>query len=79
MASARVVVCCYPVLRRLSVCLSVCPQVAMPGPCERLRLPSVGSSDPNNSSLQKEQHKVVVMGAARVGKSSIIAQFLYDK
>lgn len=53
----------------------------MPGPCERLRLPSVGSSEPGGSggSLQKEQHKVVVMGAARVGKSSIIAQFLYDK
>ncbi|XP_034240824.1 GTP-binding protein Di-Ras2-like [Thrips palmi] len=51
----------------------------MPGPCERLRLPSVGSSEPSGSSLQKEQHKVVVMGAARVGKSSIIAQFLYDK
>ncbi|KAJ1532026.1 hypothetical protein ONE63_000660 [Megalurothrips usitatus] len=50
----------------------------MPGPGERLRLPSVGSTEPSGS-VQKEQHHVVVMGAARVGKSSIVSQFLYDK
>lgn len=27
----------------------------------------------------KEQHRVVMMGSAKVGKSSIISQFLYDK
>lgn len=56
----------------------------MPGSCQRLRLPSlvsvVKSPKPDCSPVhRKEQHRVVMMGAARVGKSSIIGQFLYDK
>ena len=57
----------------------------MPGPCQRLRIPSLATilraqnKTTEYSSLRKEQHRVVMMGAARVGKSSIISQFLYDK
>lgn len=29
--------------------------------------------------MRKQQHRVVVMGAAKVGKTCIISQFLYDK
>nr|CAD7428956.1 unnamed protein product [Timema monikensis] len=58
-------------------------QQTMPGAGGRVRLPSLGtdaSSGGGHSGVsQKEQHRVVVMGAARVGKSSIISQFLYDK
>ncbi|KAK7870932.1 hypothetical protein R5R35_012154 [Gryllus longicercus] len=31
------------------------------------------------AAASKEQRRVVLMGAARVGKSSIVAQFLYDR
>lgn len=63
----------------------------IPGPCHRLRLPSLATvirqqqkssndcTTSSSSSLRKEKHRVVMMGAARVGKSSIISQFLYDK
>ncbi|XP_068082216.1 GTP-binding protein Rhes-like [Anabrus simplex] len=51
-----------------------CSTETMPGCGSRVRLPSLGYSH-----LDKENHRVVVMGAARVGKSSIISQFLYDK
>ncbi|KAI8127348.1 hypothetical protein FF38_03248 [Lucilia cuprina] len=83
----------------------------MPGPCQRLRLPSLTSvlksttpransadypsstppSKRDNSAInhhstgstthlmRKQQHRVVVMGAAKVGKTCIISQFLYDK
>lgn len=56
----------------------------MPGPCHRLRLPSLAAviraqKSECSNILRKEQHRVVMMGAARVGKSSIISQFLYDK
>uniref|UniRef100_A0A1B0CU23 Putative ras-related protein rap-2b n=1 Tax=Lutzomyia longipalpis TaxID=7200 RepID=A0A1B0CU23_LUTLO len=56
----------------------------MPGPCQRLRLPSLvtvmRSPKAECSPIRrKEHHRVVMMGAARVGKSSIISQFLYDK
>lgn len=63
----------------------------MPGSCQRLRLPSLVAStvssasssknDKNSSEYAKlkEQHRVVMMGSAKVGKSSIISQFLYDK
>lgn len=56
----------------------------MPGPCQRIRLPSlvtvIRSPKPDCSPVRiKEQHRVVMMGSARVGKSSIISQFLYDK
>ncbi|CAD7077170.1 unnamed protein product [Hermetia illucens] len=55
----------------------------MPGPCQRLRLPSLASvirtPRPDYSTLRIEKHRVVVMGAAKVGKSCIISQFLYDK
>ncbi|XP_063225026.1 GTP-binding protein Rhes-like [Bacillus rossius redtenbacheri] len=50
----------------------------MPGAGGRLRLPSLGA-DAGGGACQREQHRVVVMGAARVGKTSIIAQFLYDR
>lgn len=32
-----------------------------------------------SSGVLREKHRVVVMGAARTGKSQIISQFLYDK
>ena len=55
----------------------------MPGQGGRMRLPSFGteSTCSNNSGpqLQKEYRRVVMMGSAKVGKSSIISQFLYDK
>lgn len=59
-------------------------KVKMPGPCQRIRLPSlvtvIRSPKPDCSPVRrKEQHRVVMMGSARVGKSSIISQFLYDK
>ncbi|KAL9921009.1 ras-related protein Rap-2a-like [Glossina fuscipes fuscipes] len=55
--------------------------------------PSSGSSSGSNATrdkcataahsstqlIRKQQHRIVVMGAARVGKSCIISQFLYDK
>lgn len=54
------------------------------GPCQRIRLPSLASvirtqKPEYHHVIRKEQHRVVMMGSARVGKSSIIAQFLYDK
>lgn len=58
----------------------------MPSSCQRLRLPSLAaavakSNDKSTSEYVKlkEQHRVVMMGSAKVGKSSIISQFLYDK
>ncbi|XP_055607874.1 ras-related protein Rap-2b-like [Uranotaenia lowii] len=65
----------------------------MPGTCHRLRIPSlvsnrsskgVNDSQDGNGCLEpitprKERHRVTMMGAARVGKSSIISQFLYEK
>ena len=55
----------------------------MPGSCNRLRIPSIVSNRASktecDSIIRKEQHRVVMMGAARVGKSSIISQFLYEK
>ncbi|XP_046664536.1 GTP-binding protein Di-Ras1-like [Homalodisca vitripennis] len=54
----------------------------MPGHCERMRLPSLGTESSSSGAScggSKEHHRVVVMGAARVGKSSIISQFLYDR
>ncbi|XP_055837445.1 ras-related protein Rap-2a-like [Episyrphus balteatus] len=58
----------------------------MPGPCQRLRLPSLATVirtsrvDYTTSNLiRKEHRRVVVMGSARVGKTCIISQFLYDK
>lgn len=81
----------------------------MPGPCQRLRLPTLTSvlrttpransadypsstppsmrsnaTDGHNTGstthlMRKQQHRVVVMGAAKVGKTCIISQFLYDK
>ncbi|KAI5712252.1 hypothetical protein M8J75_006956 [Diaphorina citri] len=55
----------------------------MPGACERLRLHSLGTESTSSSGtgvgLQKDKRRVVVMGGARVGKSSIISQFLYDR
>ncbi|GBP30494.1 Dexamethasone-induced Ras-related protein 1 [Eumeta japonica] len=47
--------------------------------CERLRISSLGNESPSKLRPPKQQHRVVVMGSARVGKSSIISQFLYDK
>lgn len=38
--------------------------------------PNTGST---NHLMRKQQHRVVVMGAAKVGKTCIISQFLYDK
>ncbi|XP_018796004.1 PREDICTED: GTP-binding protein Rhes-like [Bactrocera latifrons] len=60
----------------------------MPGPCQRLRLPSLAAvmrttrastTDYTTIAIRKEQRRVVMMGAARVGKTCIISQFLYDK
>lgn len=46
-------------------------------------MPSLGTDSNSGSNvvsnLQKEHHRVVMMGSAKVGKSSIISQFLYDK
>lgn len=59
---------------------------ALPRSCQRLRLPSLTaalrsqSHKPDyGSQTRKEERRIVVMGSARVGKSSIISQFLYDK
>lgn len=58
----------------------------LPKSCQRLRLPSLSAAIRSTSHRQpefdmrrKEEHRIVVMGSARVGKSSIISQFLYDK
>lgn len=53
----------------------------MPGQGGRIRLPSLGTESNSSAAaqLQKEHHRVVMMGSAKVGKSSIISQFLYDK
>lgn len=58
----------------------------IPRSCQRLRLPSLTaalrsqSHKPDyGSQSRKEQRRIVVMGSAKVGKSSIISQFLYDK
>ncbi|GAB0096998.1 ras-related protein Rap-2b-like [Sergentomyia squamirostris] len=56
----------------------------MPGPCQRLRFPSLVTAMRSPKAecspvKRKEHHRVVMMGAAKVGKSSIISQFLYDK
>uniref|UniRef100_A0A1I8M6B2 Ras family protein n=1 Tax=Musca domestica TaxID=7370 RepID=A0A1I8M6B2_MUSDO len=60
----------------------------MPGTCQRLRLPSLtsvlkstraNSADYSSDLIRKQQHRIVVMGAAKVGKTCIISQFLYDK
>lgn len=57
----------------------------LPKSCQRLRLPSLSaairssSHKPEFDQRRKEEHRIVVMGSARVGKSSIISQFLYDK
>lgn len=64
--------------------LLVSTSKGMPGTCQRLRLPSlvtvVRAPKPECSPVRrKEQSRVVMMGSARVGKSSIISQFLYDK
>ncbi|XP_012258210.1 ras-related protein Rap-2a isoform X2 [Athalia rosae] len=45
------------------------------------RLSAASESEGNGTSKQTEnsfRHKIVVMGAAKVGKSSIISQFLYN-
>lgn len=69
------------------------PSSVMSGSCQRLRLPSLATLVARNTSHSqsveksivvdyaklKEQHRVVMMGSAKVGKSSIISQFLYDK
>lgn len=54
--------------------------------CQRLRLSSLTAAlrsqthKPADSRLKrKEEHRIVMMGSAKVGKSSIISQFLYDK
>ncbi|XP_026479998.1 GTP-binding protein Rhes [Ctenocephalides felis] len=54
----------------------------MPGPRQRLRLLSLSPTPlPNTPSRQpkRETHRIVLLGAAKVGKSSIVSQFLYDK
>lgn len=57
----------------------------IPKSCQRLRLPSLSaairspSHKPDFGQQHKEEHRIVVMGSAKVGKSSIISQFLYDK
>lgn len=57
----------------------------LPRSCQRVRLSSLTaairshSHKPKFSQLPKEQHRIVMMGSAKVGKSSIISQFLYDK
>ncbi|XP_011196699.1 ras-related protein Rap-2b-like [Zeugodacus cucurbitae] len=60
----------------------------MPGSCQRLRLPSLATvmrttrastTDYTATTIRKEQRRVVMMGAARVGKTCIVSQFLYDK
>lgn len=58
----------------------------LPRSCQRLRLSSLTAAlrsqthKPADSRLKrKEEHRIVMMGSAKVGKSSIISQFLYDK
>jgi GTPase SAR1 family protein len=54
---------------------------------ERIRLSSMGgestcsnsSNGASGSTIMKIRRRVVMMGAARVGKTSIIKQFLYDQ
>ncbi|XP_050428817.1 GTP-binding protein Di-Ras1-like isoform X2 [Adelges cooleyi] len=55
---------------------------------ERIRLSSMGgestcsnssSSGGSGNSVMKIRHRVVMMGTARVGKTSIVTQFLYDR
>ncbi|XP_050532059.1 GTP-binding protein Di-Ras1-like isoform X2 [Daktulosphaira vitifoliae] len=54
---------------------------------ERIRLSSMGgdstcsngSSGGGGSTVMKIRRRIVMMGAARVGKTSIITQFLYDR
>lgn len=54
---------------------------------ERIRLSSMGgestcsnsSSGGSGSTITKIRRRIVMMGAARVGKTSIIKQFLYDQ
>lgn len=61
-------------------------RTTMPGQQERMRLSSMGgestcsnSSSGGSSIMMKIRRRVVMMGAARVGKTSIIKQFLYDQ
>lgn len=53
----------------------------MPGAGGRLRLPSLGTeaSGGGSGAASQQQQRVVVMGTARVGKSAIISQFLYER
>lgn len=55
----------------------------MPGTWERHRIHSLATVSTTSSgvgaALMKDKRRVVVMGGARVGKSSIISQFLHDK
>lgn len=60
----------------------------MPGQQQqRIRLSSMGgestcstsSSGGSGSTIMKIRRRIVMMGAARVGKTSIIKQFLYDQ
>ncbi|XP_037941200.1 GTP-binding protein Rhes-like [Teleopsis dalmanni] len=58
----------------------------IPGPCQRLRLPSLTTmlkfptrNNCANSQVCKQKRRVVFMGSARVGKTCIINQFLYDQ
>ncbi|XP_075167151.1 ras-related protein Rap-2b-like [Haematobia irritans] len=37
------------------------------------------TSTHSSNLMRKQQHRIVVMGAAKVGKTCIISQFLYDK
>ncbi|KFB51611.1 AGAP007369-PA-like protein [Anopheles sinensis] len=39
----------------------------------------IGGPTSPPATVKKERHRVTMMGAARVGKSSIISQFLYEK
>ncbi|XP_058053420.1 ras-related protein Rap-2b-like [Anopheles bellator] len=41
--------------------------------------PSSPPATASTATVKKERHRVTMMGAARVGKSSIISQFLYEK
>lgn len=58
----------------------------LPRSCQRLRLSSLTAAlrsqthkPVDNRLKRKEEHRIVMMGSAKVGKSSVISQFLYDK
>ena len=49
------------------------------GPVTDQSEPSMRLTDQSQAGGHKTKYRVLVMGSARVGKTSIISQFLYDQ